>query len=75
VVAAKCVAKTAGSHIFRATSDDGLRLFYNDVLSVDDFTVHTVATYTLSSVTLAVGDEVLLVAYYFNNGGASGEPI
>jgi hypothetical protein len=72
IVAAKCVAQTAGTYLVRGTADDGFRLYLNDVLVANDWTDHAVTTYTAPSATLAVGDEVMLLAYTYNqNGGGN----
>ena len=55
----------AGAHEFRLTSDDGARLYVDDVLVVDDWVDSSVNT-VVGTRTLTAGEHVLRVEFYDN---------
>ena len=60
-----------GSYIFSTTTDDGVRLWVNNVLVIDKWINQLATTYT-ASVTLAQGQPVSVrMEYYDNTGSAS----
>lgn len=59
----------AGSYTFTLKSDDGIRFWIDNQLLVDDWTDHSMLTYT-STVILTEGIHEIKVEYYENSGGA-----
>jgi hypothetical protein len=60
---------SAGSHLFTVTADDGVRVFVDGVLLIDQWQDQAPATYTASR-TLTAGAHEVRVDYYENGGGA-----
>lgn len=59
----------AGSYTFTLKSDDGLRFWIDEELLIDDWTDHSMKTYT-PTITLTEGIHMLKIEYYENSGGA-----
>ncbi len=60
----------AGTYNFVATSDDGVRLFIDDNLIIDDWKIHAVKTNT-AGYTLSEGFHKVVLEYFENGGDAS----
>jgi hypothetical protein len=59
----------AGTYRFTATSDDGVRVYVDGKLVIDEWNDHPVRTFT-ADVSLAAGHHSVIVEYYENTGGA-----
>lgn len=59
---------TAGTYYFLVQSDDGIRVYVDDVLILDDWTNHALRNYQ-PSVTLSSGPHTLKIEYYQAGGG------
>lgn len=59
----------AGSYVFAATVDDGVRLFLDGVVLIDQWIDQGPTTYTTTR-TITAGAHELKVEYYENSGGA-----
>ena len=59
----------AGTYRFSATSDDGMRLFVNGSLLINDWSDHTVRTVSADKA-LAAGHHLIVVEFYENLGDA-----
>jgi len=59
----------AGTYRFTATSDDGIRVYVDDRLIIDQWNDHPARTYT-SDVSLQAGHHLIVVEYYENKGHA-----
>lgn len=59
----------AGDHTFTIKSDDGIRLYIDDQLIIDDWNDHAMKIST-ATVNLTQGDHTIKVEYYENAGGA-----
>ncbi|MBC7783065.1 MAG: PQQ-dependent sugar dehydrogenase, partial [Burkholderiales bacterium] len=67
----KIQALETGTYTFRTTSDDGIRLWMNDVLLVDAFIDQAPTSYS-NTIDLAAGGLYnIRIDYYENGGGAS----
>jgi YVTN family beta-propeller protein len=64
-------ATVAGSYRFQTVSDDGVRLWVNGQLLIDNWTVHAPTTDTSNAITLAAGQRVSIVMEYFERGGGA----
>lgn len=60
----------AGTYRFSATSDDGVRLYLDDVLVIDDWSDHAARTKTADR-SLTAGHHLLRVEYYERGGQAT----
>lgn len=60
---------TAGNHTFTTKSDDGVRLWVDDVLVIDNWTDHGMTTDS-AVVNLTAGEHLIKMEYYENGGGA-----
>jgi hypothetical protein len=60
---------TAGDHTFSVTADDGVRLWVDDELVIDQWKDQAPATYTATR-TLTAGSHDIRVEYYERGGGA-----
>lgn len=68
----KLVPLTSGVHQFRTISDDGVRLWVNNVLLIDNWTNHGPTTNTGATMPLTAGQPVdVRLEYYENTGGAT----
>ena len=61
-------APTTGTYTFYTTSDDGVRLWVNDQLIVENWTVHP-ATENSGTINLVAGQRVPIRMDFFENGG------
>jgi hypothetical protein len=61
-------AKVTGTHTFFTTSDDGVRLFVNNVQVVNNFTDHS-ATENSGTIALTAGQLYDIRMEYYENGG------
>lgn len=66
----RLLAFKAGTFRFSARADDGIRVFVDNVLIIDEWHAATTTTYT-QDVTLATGTHALRVEYYEATGAAS----
>lgn len=66
----KVRAKQGGSYTFHTLSDDGVRLYVNNVLLIDDWTAHA-ATENSNTITLAAGQTYNLTMDFFSNPGGA----
>lgn len=62
-------APVAGNYTFTTTSDDGVRLWVNDQLLIDNWTLHA-PTDNSGTIQLAAGRHNIRMEFYENNGGA-----
>jgi hypothetical protein len=60
----------AGTYRFTTVSDDGVRLYVDDQLYIDQWNDHAATTHT-ADVTLTAGAHTIRVEYYENSGGAA----
>jgi len=60
---------TNGTYRFTATSDDGFRLYIDDVLRLESWLDQSPTTYSVD-VSLAAGNHTVEMEYYENGGGA-----
>ena len=64
-------APVTGNYTFSTLSDDGVRLFVNGVLIINNFTDHGATTNTSANVALTAGTKYnIKLEYYENAGGA-----
>ena len=63
---------TPGTYQFTVTADDGLRLWVDDELLIDQWQDHAPTTYHAQKA-LAYGHHLLKVEYYENGGGATAQ--
>lgn len=66
----KLVPATTGSYTFRTTSDDGVRLWINNVLVIDQWRDQSPANYA-AAVNLTAGTEVSVKMEFYENGGGA----
>lgn len=64
-------APVDGSYIFATVSDDGVRLFLDGNLIIDNFTDHGATTNTSTPQTLVAGQRYSVVMEYYERGGQS----
>jgi hypothetical protein len=62
--------ETAGSYEFSVSSDDGARIYVNNVLVVDNWLINTSTSTQLGSVSLSKGEHKVEF-WYFTAGSAS----
>lgn len=60
---------TTGSYQFQTLSDDGVRLWVNNQLVIDNWTVHAVTTDTSPTINLTAGQTYPLRLEFYENGG------
>ena len=65
----RAVTLNAGTYRFTATSDDGMRLYVDGALKIDQWRDQA-TTVSTADVALAAGTHTLIVEYYDNGGGA-----
>jgi len=64
-------APTSGSYVFQTLSDDGVRLYVNGTLLINNWTDHGTTTNNSSAVTLLAGQRYdVVLEYYEKTGGA-----
>ncbi|MBL8330296.1 MAG: discoidin domain-containing protein [Rubrivivax sp.] len=61
-------ATVAGSYRFQTISDDGVRLYVNGALLINNWTDHAPAADTSAALTLAAGQRVSIVMEYYERG-------
>ncbi len=61
----------AGSYRFRTTSDDGVRLWVNGVLVIDNWTLHSATTNNSSSITLAANTRYSIRMEFYEQTGSA----
>jgi len=64
-------AEAAGSYVFQTVSDDGVRLWINGQLVIDNWTLHGPTTDTAAAITLAAGQRVSIKLEYFERTGGA----
>jgi hypothetical protein len=65
-------APSTGSYRFRTNSDDGVRLYVNGVLVINNWTDHAPTDNTSGSISLVAGTKYnVLMEYYERGGGAT----
>jgi len=62
-------APSTGSYQFQTQSDDGVRLWVNNVLVIDNWNDHSVTTNTSTSVNLVAGQSYPVKLEFYENGG------
>jgi mono/diheme cytochrome c family protein len=62
---------TAGAYRFVTVSDDGVRLWVNGVLMIDNWTNHAAKTNTSSTITLAANTRYTITMEYYENTGSA----
>jgi hypothetical protein len=60
-----------GNYTFQTTSDDGVRLWVNGVLVIDNWTTHAAVTNNSPAVSLKAGSYYELKLEYFEGGGGA----
>jgi single-stranded DNA-binding protein len=60
---------TAGTHTFSATADDGVRVYLDGTLVIDQWKDQSATTHTVSR-TVTAGNHEVKVEYYENGGDA-----
>lgn len=65
----KYIDVTAGTYRFTATADDGVRVYVDNNLIINQWNDHSVLTFT-ADVTLSAGHHQIVVEYYENGGFA-----
>lgn len=61
----------SGSYRFQTESDDGVRLWVNGVLVIDNWTDHAPTVDTSGVINLVAGTQVEIVAEYYEKGGGA----
>jgi len=64
-------ATTSGNYQFETVSDDGVRLYVDNVLVINNWTDHAPTTDTSGSVALTAGQEVMIRLEFYENGGGA----
>ena len=59
----------AGGYRFRTVSDDGVRLWVNGVLVIDNWSLHAATTNTSNTITLAADTRYTIKMEYFEQTG------
>ena len=62
---------TAGAYLFRTVSDEGVRVWVNGVLVIDNWLAHTSTTNTSATVNLLSGQRYPITVEYYDNTGAA----
>jgi MSHA biogenesis protein MshQ len=62
---------TTGGYQFETVSDDGVRLWVNNVLVIDNWTYHGATSNTTSAITLTAGTNYPVRVEYFEGGGSA----
>ena len=65
------VAPATGSYRFQTSSDDGVRLWVNGALVIDNWTDHAPTDDTSATVNLVAGQSASIVAEYYERGGGA----
>lgn len=64
-------APSTGAYQFQTESDDGVRLWVNNVLVIDNWGDHSVTTNTSTSVNLVAGQSYSVRLEFYENGGSA----
>jgi len=64
-------ALETGNYLFKTDSDDGVRLYVNNVLVINNWTNHSLTTNTSANVALVAGEKYDIRLEYFENTGSS----
>lgn len=64
-------APSTGNYQFQTLSDDGVRLYVNNVLVIDNWTYHAFTTNTSSNISLTAGQSYPIRLEYFEGGGGA----
>jgi MSHA biogenesis protein MshQ len=64
-------ATVTGNYQFQTVSDDGVRLWVNNTLIIDNWTDHAAATDTSGNVALTAGELYFIRLEYYENGGSA----
>lgn len=62
-------APITGNYTFRTSSDDGVRLYVNNVLVIDNWTDHSVANNDSIAIALTASTRVPVIMEYYERGG------
>jgi len=62
-------APITGNYTFRTSSDDGVRLYVNNVLVIDNWTDHSVANNDSAAIALTAGTRVPIIMEFYERGG------
>jgi hypothetical protein len=62
---------TAGGYRFRTVSDDGVRLWVNGALVIDNWTTHGATTNSSNTITLAANTRYTIKMEYFEQTGSA----
>jgi PA14 domain len=65
------VPTTGGSYTFYTNSDDGVRLYINGQLVINDWTAHSAKQDTSAAISLAAGEPYAIRMEYFENTGSA----
>jgi MSHA biogenesis protein MshQ len=60
---------STGNYTFRTTSDDGVRLYINGALVINNWTAHAATNNFSSAITLSTGVDHTVVLEYYEQGG------
>lgn len=61
----------AGTYVFTATSDDGVRVYVDGKLVIDDWNIHPATTDKSGEIALSAGNHTVQVRYFEDTGMAS----
>ena len=64
-------ATVSGNYTFATTSDDGVRLYVNGALVINNWTDHAPTTNTSASIALTAGQKYDIKMEYYENGGGA----
>jgi YVTN family beta-propeller protein len=64
-------APSSGDYVFQTLSDDGVRLWVNGTLSIDNWTDHGPTTDNAPAITLAAGQRYDIKLEYYERGGGA----
>ena len=64
-------APSTGTYQFRTNSDDGVRLYVNGVLRIDNWTDHAPTDNTTTTISLVAGTKYNIVMEYYERGGGA----
>jgi hypothetical protein len=67
----RVTATSAGSYVFQTVSDDGVRLWINGQLVIDNWTDHSPTTNNSAGITLAAGQVAEVRLEYYERGGGA----
>ncbi|HVY06674.1 MAG TPA: PA14 domain-containing protein, partial [Burkholderiales bacterium] len=62
-------ASVTGNYTFETNSDDGVRLYVNGVLVIDNWTDHSATTNDSAAIALTAGTRVAVTMEYYERGG------